>query len=110
MRAHPVGERETELLDELDKVVKRGEPARDFGNLENSTVKSGSKRCQHAEPRALRTSLDATHPSLSTRRASRSIRIQSVPIKLRQHTTASTTSPPATPPGSGTDEHSASTT
>jgi hypothetical protein len=58
----------------------------------------------------LSTSLHATHPSLSTRRASRSMRIQSVPIKLRQHTTASTISPPATPPGSGTDEHSASTT
>ena len=42
--AHPVGEREPEFLDELDKVVKRGEPTRNFGNLEYSTVNKAAKK------------------------------------------------------------------
>lgn len=52
----------------------------------------------------------STHPFLSTLHASLTILTQSVPIRLRQHTTASTTCPPCLPPGSGTLEHSASTT
>lgn len=102
-----VREREAEFLDELAKFIKGRKPARDFGNFERTAARIG---CQHR--RSLETGRTAgeAHPSRRTRLASRIMRIQSVPIRLRQHTTASTISPPAVPPGSGTDEHSASTT
>lgn len=97
-------ELKAERLDESDKGVQIGESTGDLGDLELSSARR-KESVRVCEPRE-----NTTHPSLSTLHASLAILTQSVPIKLKQHTTASTIAPPCLPPGSGTLEHSASTT
>lgn len=98
-----MSELKAESLDEGDEGVQVGESAGDLGDLELSSAVQEVSTISSVEEMT-------THPSLSTLHASLAILTQSVPIKLKQQTTASTIAPPCLPPGSGTLEHSASTT